>query len=759
MSGIRSNSNTYLIEGPFETDYSLAIVNRNLAYALLKLGQPIRLHQRDNTTNYAPGRDFLEAHPALAKLFVRDGLKGSFNSIHSRNIYPPFTDAMASKVRCVHCYAWEESIFPNTYRDDFNNGLNAITVTSQYVRQVLYRNGVRIPIYVVGNGADHILGTPPAPVDLVKDRFTFLHISSCFPRKAPDVLVDAFCKEFRSREDVQLVIKTFPNPHNQIDQIVSEACARYTNHAPIEMLQAPLISGQIRFLIENSDCIVSPSRGEGFGLPMAEAMLLGRPVIATLHGGQADLGGPESCWPVDFELVPAKTHLTEGRSLWAEPSVDSLRRQMRSVYQASSFERSDRTGRARLHIAANFTWEQVAKKHLDIWNSMLENDPISPSLQPVSNPVHHIGFISSWNTKCGIAEYTRYLAENLSPDCRYSVFADRATGLVRPDGGIAMRSWSQGASDPESRRELELLIHQIHGRGVDVVSLQYNFGLFRPSAVEYLRRELASKGIGLVVTLHSTNHETFGELARVLERCALTIVHRTADLKELKNFGVTRSEIQQQGIHAPAHIPARESLASKTRAAFTIACFGFFLPPKGILDLLQAFEAAARVNPVLRLKLLNSLYPAPSSLSYAAECVRFIQRRGLAGRVELCTDFLDDNSIVQGLSEADLIVLPYTHSSESSSAAIRLPLASLTPVLCSGLTIFDEFREVVHRYRAGDVFELANRIIDLSTKPSELAAFTNEQRKLVEQLSWPKTSAQFYKLVSQCGKPSQAASS
>jgi glycosyltransferase involved in cell wall biosynthesis len=177
-----------------------------------------------------------------------------------------------------------------------------------------------------------------------------------------------------------------------------------------------------------------------------------------------------------------------------------------------------------------------------------------------------------------------------------------------------------------------------------------------------------------------------------------------------------------------------------------------------VFDLLQAFTLAARVNPALRLKLLNSLYPAPSSLFYATECIQFIERWGLANRVEICTDFLDDNSIVRNLRDADLIVLPYTHSSESSSAAIRLPLASLTPVLCSDLTIFDEFREVVHRYRAGDVFELANRIINLSTKPSELSAFAKGQRELVERLSWPKTSAHFYELVSQWGKPSQTAS-
>ena len=59
-----------LLEGPFESDYSLAIVNRRLALALLRLGQPIQLHQRDNTTDYPPSAGFIAAWPELAPCFV-----------------------------------------------------------------------------------------------------------------------------------------------------------------------------------------------------------------------------------------------------------------------------------------------------------------------------------------------------------------------------------------------------------------------------------------------------------------------------------------------------------------------------------------------------------------------------------------------------------------------------------------------------------------------------------------------------------------
>ena len=89
---------TLLLEGPFESDYSLAIVNRRLAQAMLRMGISVRLHQRDNTTPYFPGEAFLAAEPDLGPLFVRE-IQTISADVHSRYIYPPYTDTFRGKVR------------------------------------------------------------------------------------------------------------------------------------------------------------------------------------------------------------------------------------------------------------------------------------------------------------------------------------------------------------------------------------------------------------------------------------------------------------------------------------------------------------------------------------------------------------------------------------------------------------------------------------------------------------------------------------
>ncbi len=733
-----------LLEGPFEGDYSLAVVNRNLALALIELGCQVSIHQRDNTQATPVSARFRSEYPRLTACALSD-LNGTAPGVHSRYIYPPHCDSMWAGLRAVHCFGWEESGFPARYARGFNHGLGLITVMSRYVRDVLRANGVTIPIEVCGLGADHILRADPQPVSFWQPgAFTFLHVSSGFPRKGVDVLVEAFCAEFGRDDDVRLIIKTFANPHNRIDEILREAFTRHPRHALVDVVEEPITGGQMRFLLEHANGLVSPSRGEGFGLPVAEAMLVGCPVIATLHGGQAETCSPDWCWPVDFALRPAETHLSEGPSVWAEPSVASLRDRMRQLWSAPQAEIQARTARARAHVGANFTWEKVAGRHVELWERRLGQATRWPK-RATRAEVRRIGFVSTWNVRCGIAEYTRYLAENLGPGVNSVVFAAEANERVRADGSEVVRCWTQSSSPVESWDEAGAVVSEILKRDVNLVSLQFNFSFFAPEAVEHLVDELHRAGIPVFVTLHATDNERFERLAVALRNADLTIVHREEDARRLAAHGVERWERQEQGIVAFPDGLARPHCAA--RMAFTVACFGFFLRKKGIHELLRAFAAAVRIRPQLRLTLLNALYPIEESERYAASCLELARRLAIAPYLKIWTEFLDEESILRELHASDLVVLPYLTSTESSSAAIRLPLASGTPVLCSSVPLFDEFGDAVHRYPVGDVAALANRIAELAGNPHELHRFSARQREHVERLSWPRVGDRFRELI------------
>jgi len=734
-----------LLEGPFESDYSLAIVNRRLAKGLLALNVSLKLHQRDNTTPYPPSDAFLRDNPDLAPLFV-DTLPRQPADVHSRYIYPPYTDRFAGKLRAMHCYGWEESGFPLRYVEEFNRGLDLVTVMSGYVRDVLQNSGVRAPIAVVGLGADHILERAPRRAGLDTSGFVFLNVSSCFPRKAPEVLIRAFCEEFTRRDDVRLIVKTFENPHNRIREIVDEADSRWPSHAPIEVVFRPLELDEMRWLYEQSGALVSASRGEGFGLPVAEAMLTGCPVIATVYSGQADICPEGSCWPVEYRLEPARTHLTEGESYWAEPVLDSLRAQMRAVYQASGAELRRRTALAKEFVSQRFTWRQTAERHWAACCQALENRerPLRALSQALvsSNKARRIGFVTSWNTRCGIAEYTRYLAGSLPEDCQPVIFASEAAETVRPDEDYVVRCWTQ---EGDADGNLDTLLAAILNSGVEAVSVQFNFGFFSPPRLRRLTETLRRHGITTAVTMHATAHKNLLQMKPALWASDFCICHRREEVERIRESGVARNAVWlPQGIPAP---PAgREALRAGRRrgtGTFVVGCFGFFLPPKGIHHLVNAIALARRVNPLLHLKLINALYPIPESRKYAAECLELIAEKELGGAVSVITEFLDERSVLEELASTDLVVLPYTYSTESASGAARLPIASLTPVLCSDLAIFDEFRDCVHRFPAGDAVALANAILRLVRNPQELACFSARQAQVTAELAWPVIAKRF----------------
>ena len=67
--------------------------------------------------------------------------------------------------------------------------------------------------------------------------------------------------------------------------------------------------------------MLSLHRGEGFGLVLAEAMLLGKPVIATAWSGNTDFMDRSNAALIDYRLVPARDDRSVYRGLWAEPDV------------------------------------------------------------------------------------------------------------------------------------------------------------------------------------------------------------------------------------------------------------------------------------------------------------------------------------------------------------------------------------------------------------------------------------------------------
>jgi glycosyltransferase involved in cell wall biosynthesis len=735
------------LEGPFDSSYSLALVNRSLAKALADCQVNIGLHSTEGDGDFAPNEAFLRQAPDVASMWQRGqgmGEVGLWPDVVLRNLYPPRVSGMDAPTRLLSNWGWEESGLPSSWAARFNGSLNLITTVSRFVAKVLRDNGVKVPIAVVGNGCEHFQEVVPIPISatLGRGRFRFLHVSSGFPRKGIDVLLAAWGRAFTSADDVTLVIKTFPNPHNTVKQQVEALRRELPEAAEIVLLDDDVGAGEMAWLYRQCHALVAPSRGEGFGLPVAEAMLHELPAIVTGHGGMREFCNEQTAWLVDYRFTDAQSHFELFGSVWTEPLADDLVRALREVHAAPAEERARRAKAARETIGTLFTWPAAARRTRQAVADL--------DLRPVLAPLPRVAWVTSWNVRCGIASYARHLASAF-PKGSLLVMASHSNELLEADEPFVQRCWKQGWD-----HDLEELGLAVRRSGATKAVLQFNFAFYEIKAFGRLLDRLRDSGIECHVVMHSTEDVdkpeiqiSLGEIRTSLGRAARLLVHGIADLNRLKGFGlVDNVTLFPHGValRVPADIGSlRREWGLVDRRV--IASFGYLLPNKGLRPLIEAFATLHATQQDLHLLLLTALYPVPDSHEELARCRETIERLGLAGAITLVTDYLSDDRAQAMLQTAELIVYAYQHSQESASGAVRFGLASGRPVACTPLPIFDDVHRVVHSLPGISVADLARGIGELVTDPAKLDRLAERQAVLLAANNWPALSARLWNML------------
>ena len=212
---------------------------------------------------------------------------------------------------------------------------------------------VTIPIEMAG-----ISPTPRRALGL-PDGFLFLFAFdylSVFARKNPVAIVEAFTQAFEPGSGAKLAIKCINHEHDAEHH--QELMAAVSRHPDIQVLDQYLAPENKNALIASCDCYVSLHRSEGFGLTMAEAMYVAKPVIATGYSGNLDFMTSSNSYLVDYTLAEigpdAGPYPADG--VWAEPDVEHAAGLMRAVYDDPA-EASQRAARGtddirRTHSAA-----------------------------------------------------------------------------------------------------------------------------------------------------------------------------------------------------------------------------------------------------------------------------------------------------------------------------------------------------------------------------------------------------------------------
>jgi glycosyltransferase involved in cell wall biosynthesis len=213
---------------------------------------------------------------------------------------------------------------------------------------------------------------PPPPLErsrfnLPRDRFLFFFAFdylSFIERKNPQAVIAAFKRAFRhagQTAPVALVLKTLNA--EKAPAKAQPLRAMLEDDPDVILIEETLSRADTLGLVGACDAVVSLHRSEGLGLLVAEAMVLGKPVISTDYSATTELVTAQTGYPVEYRLIPVAAGeypFHEGQ-IWADADVEHAAWQMRQVF-AGGADVAGRVAEAKRHLRSVYGEAAVSRR-------------------------------------------------------------------------------------------------------------------------------------------------------------------------------------------------------------------------------------------------------------------------------------------------------------------------------------------------------------------------------------------------------------
>jgi len=320
--------------GNVSRNYIKGIIRMGIALRILNLGRVCSEIGKDNikfldslTNTYTGSRPILIIHhiPPL------------FNSLKVLGVY-----------KRIGCTIFETDKIPKDWVEPCNR-MDEIWVPSHFNLKTFSRSGVQEEkIKVVPYAVDTNIFNPKVKPLLVPNlkKFKFLYVFNYSYRKTPEVLLEAYLKEFRKDEDVCLILKSintdYPNLEfniNNIKKVVAKIGKSRNKLPQVHLINSPSYIGELASLYKTIDCYISVDRANGWGMPCMEVMATHKPAATVNWSGSTEFMKKNNSFlifPKRLVAVDKKTSkmnsIYSGQK-WADIDIDTLRKLLRYIYQ------------------------------------------------------------------------------------------------------------------------------------------------------------------------------------------------------------------------------------------------------------------------------------------------------------------------------------------------------------------------------------------------------------------------------------------
>jgi len=342
-----------------------------------------------------------------------------------------------------------------------------------------------------------------------------------------------------------------------------------------------------------------------------------------------------------------------------------------------------------------------------------------------------IGWITTWGIRCGIATYSKFLIDELEDD----VLIMCQSGEGEVEGAVPC--WSRDSNFFGG------IIAQIAAHDIRTIVIQHQPGLLRFSYLNELLIRLNEMEVKVFITMHNTKDRSLVFPSKRIEKavdglktCSTVMVHSNSDVQNLKNLGIEDNVVMiPHGIYPPP----KEDVETLEVNGRVMATFGFLLPHKGQIELVEAF---ARLPGWDELLLLCATREGTGNTEKRIESI--IQNNNLQSKVRLVTDFLNDDVAIATLAKCELLVFPYQKTNESASGAVRMGVAAGRPIAVTPIPIFDDIDGAI-KLRGKTVDEIVASISQISDE--DMNRSKDGIVQLRDSLQWEEIAKQIQELL------------
>ena len=363
--------------GDFLPNHSIARVNRMLVEKMV---------ERDAVDIIPQGEPMPNVEDALGIVPRRlEDLAPAERLVTIKHQWPPLF-LRPKRGHSVHIQPYEYGAIPTSWMEQTLRLADDVWCYTDYVKKLYVDAGLpEHRAHVIPLGFDPAIYHPGVtPYDVGSaDRFIFLFVGGTIWRKGIDVLLDAYLSAFTPADEVTLVVKAFGNTTFYANQNESQRIAELATRTDVPMVRytdGNMSDQGMASLYRRANALVLPYRGEGFGLPVLEAMACGTPPIVTAGGATDDFVNDAVGYRVPARHLDLGTHFAnEDHPLpgWVfEPEVPVLAKYLRYAFENRA-ELQTRGEQAARFVHERFTWAHAAQKALDRLDVLVEREPIS----------------------------------------------------------------------------------------------------------------------------------------------------------------------------------------------------------------------------------------------------------------------------------------------------------------------------------------------------------------------------------------------